>query len=403
MKSLRSKIIAVLAVLVIAAAAYTVGSGTLFAPKTVSADPILYNENTVTSIYANASPAVVEIDVTQQGTGSGIFGHSIQQGQGSGFLIDTQGHILTNNHVVEGASTVQVKFQNGNTVSAKVAGTDAIDDLAIITVDASSVSGITPLNLGDSSLVKPGQMAIAIGNPYGLDSTVTVGVISGVNRTISGSGYTGMLQTDAAINPGNSGGPLLDANGAVIGINTAVEATATGANGLGFAVSSNVAKNAIPTLQAGQQVARPWLGITGTAVTQTLAQSLNLSVNQGAYVINVASGSPAEKAGLKGGSLDANGQPAAGGDVITAVDGKTISTVDALSSYILTKNVGTNVTLSILRGGNKMDVQVTLGARPANITSSGTPNITPAPNQQQPMPRYPGRGGRYNQSPVPSN
>ncbi len=195
-------------------------------------------------------------------------------------------------------------------MNAKVVGTDAIDDLAIISVDTSAVSGITPLNLGDSSAVKPGQMAIAIGNPYGYDNTVTVGVISGVNRTISGSNYTGMLQTDAAINPGNSGGPLLDANGAVIGINTAIETTATGARGIGFAVASNMAKKAVPNLEAGQQVARPWMGISGTSVTQSLAQSLGLSVNQGVYVVNVASGSPAATAGLKGGNLDANGNPA---------------------------------------------------------------------------------------------
>ena len=197
MHTLKGKIIAVFVVLFMAAAAFTAGSG-FFSARTASADPILYNEDTVTSIYDNVSPAVVEIDVTQQSTGTGFFGNFVQEGEGSGFLIDTQGHILTNNHVVEGASTVQVKFKDGNTVNATVVGTDAIDDLAIISVDASAVSEITPLTLGDSSAVKPGQMAIAIGNPYGYDNTVTVGVISGVNRTISGSNYTGMLQTDAA-------------------------------------------------------------------------------------------------------------------------------------------------------------------------------------------------------------
>jgi S1-C subfamily serine protease len=405
MKTLRSKIIAVLIVLVIAAAAYTVGSGTFFTPRTASADPILYNEDTVTSIYNNASPAVVEIDVTQQGTASRMFGGYVEQGQGSGFLIDTQGHILTNNHVVSGATTVQVKLKNGNTVNAKVVGTDTIDDLAVISVDTSAVSGITPLTLGDSNAVKPGQMAIAIGNPYGYDNTVTVGVISGINRTISGSNYTGMLQTDAAINPGNSGGPLLNANGAVIGINTAIESTSTGARGIGFAVTSNTATKALPNLEAGQQVTRPWIGISGTSVTQANAQSLGLSVNQGVYVVSVVAGSPAATAGLKGSNIGTNGQPVAGGDVITSIDGNAVKTIDDLTSYINTKNVGNTVTLSILRGGNTISVQVTLATRPANINTGVTPNI-PAPNQQpnQQTPRFPGRGnGRYYyQTPTPT-
>ena len=218
-KSLRSKIIAVALVLVIAATGYVAGTG-LFSAKSASADPILYNESTVTSIFTNASPAVVEIDVTSQS--SGYFRQFYVQGEGSGIVDRYQpADILTNNHVVEGATSVTVKFKSGNTVTGKVLGTDPVADLAVVSVDASAVSGITPLTLGDSSAVTPGQMAIAIGNPYGLDQTVTVGVISGLNRTIGN--LTGMLQTDAALNPGNSGGPLLDANGAVIGINTAIE------------------------------------------------------------------------------------------------------------------------------------------------------------------------------------
>lgn len=405
MKTLKSKIIAVLIVLVVAAAAYAVGSGNLFAAKNVSADPILYNESTVTSIYNNASPAVVEIDVTQQNTS--YFGRSLQEAQGSGFLIgfdsgNTVGYILTNNHVVEGASTVQVKLKGGNTTSAKVLGTDANDDLAVISVDASAVSGITPLTLGNSSTVTPGQMAIAIGNPYGLDNTVTVGVISGLNRSIGN--LTGMLQTDASLNPGNSGGPLLDANGSVIGINTAIESTATGARGIGFAVPSDVAKNVIPNLEAGTQVQRPWIGISGTNLTSTLAKTLGVTINQGVYVVSVVSGGPAATAGIvAAGASSTAGQPGTGGDIITAVDGKAIKTISDLQTYIATKKVGDSIKLTIARGGTNTDVQVFLGARPADVTSGNVPSSPdqiPQP-RQMPMPRG-GHGWNYYQI-VPEN
>jgi len=389
MNSLKVKIVAVLVVLVIAAAAYGLGSGVLFPTKTVSADQSLFNEDIVTSIYQNVSPAVVEVDVSQT-SNTGFFGRFTQEGEGSGILIDSQnGYIVTNNHVVEGATTLTVKLSTGKTATAKIVGTDAIDDLALISVDASAVSGITPLALGDSSTVKPGQMAIAIGNPYGYQNSISLGVISGINRTIRGSNYSGMLQTDAAINPGNSGGPLLDANGSVIGINTAIESTATGAQGIGFAVPSNVVKSALDNLKAGKQVEKPWIGIGGIALTSTLSESLDLSVDQGVYVVNVVAGSPAEKAGLKAGIAGNNGTPGTGGDIITAVDGKSVASVPDLSTYINTKHVGDNVTLSIMRDGKNQDVALTLGAKPVNTGSSVTPQI--------PVPDFPNRGWRFNQ------
>jgi S1-C subfamily serine protease len=237
-------------------------------------------------------------------------------------------------------------------------------------------------------------LAIAIGNPYGLDQTVTVGVISGLNRTIGN--LTGMLQTDAALNPGNSGGPLLDANGAVIGVNTAIETgtMGTSAHGIGFAVPSNVVKNELATLESGKAVARPWIGISGVTLTASLAQQLTLTVNQGVYVVSVVAGSPAESAGLKGSNLDTNGNPAAGGDLITAADGKTMNAIGDLQAYVATKNVGDVVTLTVLRGGVSTSISVTLGARPAS-TASVIPNITPSnPSPQNPMPNMPGFGGR---------
>ncbi len=341
-----------------------------FKSETTFAQPV-YNEDTVTSIYDKASPAVVEINVTQ---GIGTRGGFSVSGEGSGFLVSNNGSILTNNHVVDGASKITVTFKDGSTASANVIGTDSVHDVALIKVDAAAVSGITPLTLGNSTLVRPGQLAVAIGSPFGLDSTITVGIISGVNRNVNGGSLTGMLQTDAALNPGNSGGPLLNSNGEVVGINTAVE---TGARGIGFAVPSNVVRSVLPALSAGKQVQRVWLGISGIALNADLATQLGLSVNQGAYVVGVFSGSPAEKAGLKGAGGNATGGvPAPGGDVIAAVDGVSAKSVSDLSNYINLKQVGDQVTLTVIRGGNTLSVKVTLEARPSNPSV----NVLPTPH-----------------------
>ncbi len=372
MKSVKAKIIAALIVVVIAAVAYAGGAGLFTPAKTSMASPILYNQDTVTTIYNNASPAVVEI-ITSSGTG---FWSS--EGQGSGILVDSQGNILTNNHVVSGATEVQVVV-NGNTVNGKVMGTDQIDDLAVVKVDTSAVTGITPLQLGDSSTVKQGQMAIAIGSPYGLTNSVTVGVISGLDRSVGN--LSGMIQTDATLNPGNSGGPLLSDQGIVIGINTAVESTPMGnASNIGFAIPTNTAKSELSDLISGQQSTRPWLGITGVALTPSFAQSLNLSVNQGVYVVAVSPNSPAAAAGLEAGNYTNNGSPASGGDVITAVDGKTVTSVPDISNYINTKNVGDKVTLTVLRNGSQISIQVTLGTWPSETQS----NVIPRNPQQMP-------------------
>jgi len=373
MKTLKSKIAVVIAALLVIGAAFAVGTSVHLVANTASAAPTLYSQDTTTSIYNNAAPAVVEINITQ--TVNTVFGNSTQEALGSGFLVDNQGDILTNNHVVDGATTVQVTLTNGNTVNGKVLGTDPVDDLAIVSVDPSAVAGITPLTFGDSSLVVPGQMAIAIGNPLGFTNSITIGVISGLNRSIPDSNMRGMLQTDAAINPGNSGGPLLDENGNVIGINTAAEIGVTGADGMGFAIPSNLAAKILPDLIAGKTVSRPWLGISGTALTQATASQLGLSVNKGVYIVSVVANSPAEKAGLKSGSANADGTLAAGGDVITAVDGKSVASVEDLSAYISTKSVGDKVSLTVLRNGQSITVQVTLDAWPADLSASATPQV----------------------------
>jgi len=364
LKTIKGKLVTVFAALLVIGAAFVLGTGVHLAANTANAAQPLYNEGTITSLYSSASAAVVEINVTT--TVSTYYGKSTQSSLGSGFLIDTQGHILTNNHVIEGATTVQVALSNGNTVDGKVLGTDPVDDLAVVSVDPSAVAGITPLKLGDSSVVVPGQMAIAIGNPLGFTDSITVGVISGLNRSVPSTNLRGMLQTDAAINPGNSGGPLLDDQGNVIGINTAAEIGATGADGIGFAIPSNLAAKILPGLISGQTVNRPWLGISGTNLTQAAATQLGLSVNKGVYIVSVAANSPASSAGLKAGSTNADGTPAAGGDVITAVDGKAINGMDALSSYISTKQVGDKISLTVIRNGSSITVQLTLAAWPAN-------------------------------------
>lgn len=373
----RSRVKSILAIILIAGAAYLLGTSFSIVPHSASAAPVLYNQDTITAIYDQASPAVVEIDITQQG--ASLFGRSsVQEGQGSGFLIDTEGHILTNNHVVQGATNVQVVVRNGTTVDAKVVGTDPVDDLAIVSVDPSTMAGVTPLAFGDSSAVRPGQMAVALGNPYGLTDTITVGIISGLNRSLGGnSSLRGMIQTDAAINPGNSGGPLLDAQGQVIGINTAIEA-ANGARGIGFAVPSGVATRVIPSLLSGKQVTRPWIGISGSGLNSTRAKTYGLSTTSGIYVVTVTDNSPASKAGLKAAGTDASGAPGTGGDVITAVDGKAVTGVDELSNYIATKQVGDSISLSVIRDGQTLTVQLTLEPWPARPpATSASPRLNP--------------------------
>jgi S1-C subfamily serine protease len=382
LKNFKTTLIAIFMVVIIAAAAFTAGAGGFFNAQKADAASVLYSEDTVTSIYNNASPAVVEIDITQQTRG--YFGSSLVEGQGSGFVIDSTGNILTNNHVVDSAASVNVKLSTGSTVKAIVIGTDSVHDLALVKVDASAVANITPLTLGNSGSVKIGQMAIAIGNPYGLDNTVTVGVISGTNRVVSDStiNLTGMLQTDAALNPGNSGGPLLDASGAVIGINTAIETGTMGssAHGIGFAVPSDVASSVLPNLKAGKTVTRPWIGVGIQTLNATVAQSLSLSQTTGVVVSSVVAGGPAEAGGIQT------------NDVVTAIDGKNITVVQDLQTYVNTKSVGDVITLSIVRGTATQSIAVTLGERPATTVSTQPAQTPPVPNQAPSLPKMPGRG-----------
>jgi S1-C subfamily serine protease len=380
MKNLKGRILVILGVVLITGAAFWAGSSFSIVPRTALAAPVLYDQNTVTGIYDSVNTAIVEI-IAQAGSG-----RMMSTGQGSGFLVDDKGHILTNNHVVSGAATVQVILSGGKTVDGKVAGTDIADDLAIVTIDPAAVTGIKYLKLADSNSLKSGQMVIAIGSPYGMFNSVSVGVISGLNRSMndSSSSLSGLIQTDASLNPGNSGGPLLDTTGAVIGINTAYESNA---KGIGFAVPSSTAARVLSALIAGQQVTRAWMGISGTSLTATNAASVGLKVTQGVYVISVVTSSPADKAGLKGSGVDANGNPQPGGDVITAVDGKTLASLDDLQAYLGAKMAGDKISLTILRADKNVTVQLTLESKPAAVVP--TAQVKPGATTRPTMPALP--------------
>jgi S1-C subfamily serine protease len=297
-----------------------------------------------------------------------------QQGTatGSGFVVDKDGTIITNAHVVEGADKVQVRFdENGEFIDAEVKGVDTSSDVAVLKIDPSKVSdGLTPIPLGDSSKLQVGDPVIAIGNPFGYSRTVTTGIVSGLQREIQApNGFTipDVIQTDAAINPGNSGGPLLDANGRVIGINSQIRtAGGEGSVGIGFAVPINTAKQALPDLKAGETIERAYLGVQMQDVSKQLADDLNLGADQGALVVSVTKGSPADKAGLRGGRTEtAQGVPA-GGDLIVAVDGKPVSDSSEVASAISGKRPGDKAEITYYRGDSKKTVTVELTKRPSS-------------------------------------
>ena len=355
---------ALLALLSIAGVASGAAPG--FGSGVVSASPVLYDEQVVVSIFDRSDPAVVTVKTTRESASR--FGFIIpQDGQGSGFLVDAEGHILTNYHVVQDATSISVTIANGDVLEAELAGSSHADDIALLKVDAEAVAGITPLKLGDSAAVKPGQMAIALGSPFGLDNSISVGVVSGVNRSRAGAGslhrlITGMIQTDASLNPGNSGGPMLNSLGEVVGINTSVEVSPiTGSIGVGFAVPINTAKDLMAQFVQGETVRRPWVGISGAALNPGIAEVLGLEVSKGVYVTTVEEGSPAEKAGLV---ADGAGNGEASGDVITAVDGKDVASVEDIVIHLNSLAPGDSVSLTLLREGETIQVNVALGEWP---------------------------------------
>jgi len=333
-------------------------------------------------IYKRDAPGVVFIraDVVQksQSTSPFDFGTPLQQrGQatGSGFVIDKKGTILTNAHVVTGAQKITVQFQNKQSVSAKVLGTDESTDLAVLKVDSAGQQ-LHPLALGSSKGVQVGDPAIAIGNPFGLERTLTTGVISAVQRTIRAPNnfqIDDVLQTDAPINPGNSGGPLIDGAGRVIGINSQIETgggSSAGNLGIGFAVPIDTAKQIIPQLENSGRVDRGFLGVQTLTVDKSL-KGLNLPVGHGALVQSVTPGSPAQKAGVHAGNIAAslNGVPIQlGGDVITKIAGSDVRSDQDVVNAVAGRKAGDKVKITLLRNGRNTEVTVTLGERPATNT-----------------------------------
>lgn len=307
-------------------------------------------ETAVEQIANEISPKVVRIVSTTQVINPFFMQSSQQQGLGSGVIIRSDGLILTNNHVIADASKIEVTLTTGKTYSGKVLGSDAVSDVALVKIDATNLPYAT---LGDSSKIKVGEFVVAIGNPYGLDHTVTFGVISAVERNIdNGDGTTmyGVIQTDTAINPGNSGGPLVDLQGNVIGINTMIY---NNSQGLGFAVSSNTCEKVINDILTNGKVQWPFLGVGVTTMTQSIAQQLNIKYTEGVLVSSVTAGTAASKAGIKV------------NDIVTAVDGQSITTSDQLISIIRSHNVGDKMTLSIMRGNSAspIKIEVTLGSQ----------------------------------------
>jgi S1-C subfamily serine protease len=333
-----------------------------------------FDEGLLTDLYERVSPSVVFIrsridpasvrPPTPPAPGSpgprptpGVPGI----GTGSGVVLDQLGNVLTNNHVVRDATQVEVLLADGSSHPATVVGRDPLSDLAVLKVDAPAHQ-LRAAMLGDSAALKVGQLAVAIGNPYGYTRTLSVGVVSGLGRPIPGVSRRPMLdmvQTDAALNPGNSGGPLLNSRGEVVGINTAIERDQPG---VGFAIPINRAKRFMPEMLAGKTIRHPWLGISGVDVTPFLADQHGLPAQRGVLVANVVPGSPAADAGVRG----AEGLPA-DADLILAADGRNISTIAELVGYADSRQVGDKIILSLLRGGQARDLELVLGEFPEEL------------------------------------
>ena len=304
-------------------------------------------EQAVENAVKIASPAVVQINITSVSQNPFGFSSGQQEGLGSGFIITSDGYVLTNNHVVENATKITVMLKDGREFRGQVVGTDATSDVAVVKI---SGTNLPTVQLGDSSTLTVGQKVIAIGNPYGLSQTVTTGVISALERNVQASQtetLVGVVQTDAAINPGNSGGPLVDLSGRVVGINTMIYQNA---QGLGFSVSVNTARKVYDAIIKNGKVTWPALGIQGATLTTSITEQYNLKTSQGVYIVQIISGSGAQAAGLKA------------GDVITAIDDKPMTTIDGVLSYIRSKNVGDRVQVVVNRNGTSKTFTVTLKA-----------------------------------------
>lgn len=322
-------------------------------------------ESALIDLYKRVNPAVVHIFVLDE--------QSFVAGTGSGFVYDNLGHIVTNNHVVSGASGLEVVFEDGVRMSAEVVGTDVDSDLAVIKIE-SLPEGVLPIPLGDSNNVAVGQFVVAIGNPFGEAGSLSLGIISGLGRSLSsdriaegGGRYSlpQVLQTDAAINPGNSGGPLLNLAGEVVGVNSAIR-TATGTNsGVGFSIPVNAVRRVVPALIAEGVYHYPYIGIRMTSLDLASQQEMGLPQATGAYVTDITPNSPAQRAGIIASGFNDTVGLLPGGDLIIAVDGQPINSPDDLISFLVfNAEVDQTITLTVIRDGEQIDVPLTLSQRP---------------------------------------
>jgi len=338
------------------------------------------------ALYQRVSPAVVSVQVVRPVEGLIIpriegqegEGDIYQRGQGSGLIIDADGTAVTNNHVIEGARLVEVTLWDGTILPAEVLGRDPDSDIAVLRIERGDIA-LQTVELGDSDALQVGQRAIAIGNPFGWQGTLTMGIISGLGRTlqlghaserVSGRfSIPEMIQTDAAINFGNSGGPLLDAQGRVIGVNTAMNSTSGLSGGVGFAVPINTVKRVLPDLIASGSYSYPWLGISGTDLRPVHREAMAIDVPRGAIIDSITPDGPADRAGLRGSTenVEQFGETiSVGGDVIVAIDDRPVRQFDDLLIHLVrTKRPGDTVRLTVVRDGEEQQVTVTLGERPA--------------------------------------
>jgi len=344
---------------------------TVAAPATSSATPAAAATSTPATASAAAPAGTKTVAQIYRDSAPGVVRVTQAQGQGSGFVIDSEGHILTSAHVVDGSGPVFVSFSNNDKVQATVVGKDDSTDTALLKVTESS-DALRPLALGSSTSVEVGDPVLAIGNPFGLDRTVTSGIVSAVARQIqapNGFPINNAIQTDAAINHGNSGGPLLNMQGQVIGINSQIADSGVDANvGVGFAIPIDMVKQIASDLEKNGRVTHAWLGISLSPIDPTLADQVKLAANKGAMVQSVEPGSPAAKAGLRPATdqtvLDGETY-AIGGDIITAIDGKQVASITDLQSAIQEHRAGDVVKLTVARsGGGKAELSVTLGSQP---------------------------------------
>lgn len=365
-----------------AAADQPVALPTIAAPKVDLPTPVFDLDSLTTNeeailvdLYNRVNPSVVSILVYSDENGT-----TMPFSQGSGFIFDEQGHIVTNAHVIHGANEVNIAFSNAVIRPAEIVGEDLHSDLAVVEVELPA--GIAPLPLADIKNVAVGQTVVAIGNPFGLGGTLTRGIVSALGRTIPALTTFSIpqaIQTDAPINPGNSGGPLLNLKGEVIGVNAQIETDGESRtnSGVGFAIPVSIISRVIPELIANGEYIWSWMGVRGGNVTPDLVAAMDLPLEQGAYLYEVIAGGPSEKAGLVGasGRETVEGRPVeTGGDIIIAVDGQPVNSFDDMLVYIaLYGKPGQEITVTIIRDGETQDVKVTLEPRPADMEQMQLP------------------------------